>query len=106
MWGDKEYNKEVSKDGYVVSLAYKGAGEEVGSYGIHANYFDQPVNAVLAPTTDATQFLDEGGYKGWNVGVDYTLAKNITLEVDYYDTEAKAGKSDDQSIFSALFFNF
>ena len=106
MWGDDEYEPKVSKDGYVVSLAYKGAGEEVGSYGIHANYFDQPVNAVLAPTTDATQFLDEGGYKGWNVGVDYTLAKNITLEVDYYDTEAKAGKSDDQSIFSALFFNF
>ena len=104
MWGDKEYNKEVSKDGYVVSLAYKGAGEEVGSYGLYANYFDQPVNAFLAPTTDATVFAD--GYKGWNVGADYTLAKNITLEVNYYDTESKDGKQDDQSIFSALFFNF
>ena len=104
MWGDKEYVETVSKDGYVVSLAYKGAGEEVGSYGLYANYFDQPVNAFLAPTTDATVFAD--GYKGWNVGADYTLAKNIKLEVNYYDTESKDGKQDDQSIFSALFFNF
>ena len=106
MWGDKEYNKEVSKDGYVVSLAYKGAGEEVGSYGLHATYFDQPVNAFIKATTDAEQFTKNGGYEGFGVGMDYTLAKNITLEVNYYDTEAKVGNQDDQLIYSALLFNF
>ena len=106
MWGDKKYNEAVSKDGFIARLDYKGAGEEAGSYGINAQWFDQPINAYLTPTTDATQFNDEGGYEGWNIGVDYTLAKNIQLCVNYYDTEAKAGKSDDQVLYSELYFMF
>ena len=107
MWGDKKYNKEVSKDGFVARLDYKGADASVaGSYGIHAQWFDQPINAFLSPTTDATQFTDAGGYEGWNLGVDYTLAKNIQLCVNYYDTEAKIGKADDQVLYSELYFFF
>ena len=107
MWGDKEYNKAVSKDGWVATLAYKGADAATpGSYGLHVTYYDLPINAILTPTYDATMFLDEGGYKGWNVGADYALAKNITLAVNYYDTEAKVGNADDQSIFTELFFQF
>jgi hypothetical protein len=107
MWGDKKYNKEVSKDGFVATLAYKGADAATpGSYGLHVTYYDQPINAILTPTYDATMFLDKGGYKGWNVGADYALAKNITLAVNYYDTEAKVGSDDDQSIFTELFFQF
>ena len=108
MWGDKEYNKAVSKDGWVATLAYKGADAATpGTWGAHVTYYDQPENAVFAPTYDATQFLDNGGgYKGWNVGADYALAKNITLAVNYYDTEAKVGEADDQSIFTELFFAF
>ncbi len=107
MWSDKKYNKEVSKDGFVATLAYKGADAATpGSYGLHVTYFDQPINAIIAPTYDATTFMDQGGYKGWNVGADYALAKNITLAVNYYDTEAKVGSDDDQSIFTELFFQF
>ena len=107
MWGDKKYNKEVSKDGFVARVDYKGAGEEAGSYGIHAQWFDQPVNAVLTPTTDANTFGGtEGGYEGWNLGVDYTLAKNIQLCVNYYDTEAKVGPKDDEVLYSELYFFF
>ena len=107
MWGDKKYNDQVSKDGFVARVDYKGAGEEAGSYGIHAQWFDQPVNAVLTPTTDANTFGGEGGgYEGWNLGVDYTLAKNIQLCVNYYDTEAKVGPKDDEVLFSELYFFF
>ena len=105
-WGDKEYNKDVSKDGFVVGMNYKGAGDEVGSYGLHANYYDQPVNAFLAPTYDMTNFAAAGGYEGWSVGADYTLAKNMMLSVNYYDSEAKVGKDDDKAIFSELNFFF
>lgn len=106
MWADKQYNKEVSKDGWVAGLSYKGAdGEQPGSWGLHAQYFDQPENAYLMPTTDA--WIDgDGGYKGWNVGFDLALAKNITAVVNYYDTEAKVGSEDNQVIFSELYFNF
>jgi len=105
MWGDKKYDEHVSKDGWVARLDYKEADpEEAGTYGIHAQYFDQPINAYLAPTTDAPTF--EHGYKGWNVGVDYTLAKNIQLCVNYYDTEDKFGSEKDELIFSELYFFF
>ena len=105
MWGDKEYNKEVSKDGYVATLAYKGADAATpGTWGLHATYFDQPVNAFLQPTTDAKVFAD--GYKGWQVGADYALAKNITLEVNYFDTEAKVANEDEQRFFADVYFMF
>ena len=107
MWGDKKYNKEVSKDGWVARLDYKGADASVaGSYGVHAQWFDQPINAFLSPTTDATQFTNKGGYEGWNLGVDYTLAENVQLCVNYYDTEAKIGNEDDQVLYSELYFFF
>ena len=106
MWGDKKYDKRVSKDGWIARLDYKGAGAEPGTYGIHAQWFDQPINAYLSPTTDATQFNEDGGYEGFNIGVDYTLAKNIQLCVNYYDTEAKTGSADDEVIYTELYLNF
>ncbi len=106
MWGDDDYDNRVSKDGYIVGLNYKGAGDEVGSYGIHAFYYDQPVNAFISPTFDLTNFAPEGGYEGWSAGVDYTLAKNVLLCVNYYDTEAKVGPKEDQSIFTEVYFSF
>ena len=107
MWGDEKYNDQVSKDGWVARLDYKGADAAVaGTYGIHAQWFDQPINAFLSPTTDATQFTEAGGYEGWNLGVDYTLAKNIQLCVNYYDTEAKIGSADDEVLYSELYFFF
>ncbi len=107
MWGDKKYNDQVSKDGWVARLDYKGAdASEAGTYGVHAQWFDQPVNAFLSPTTDATQFTNDGGYEGWNLGVDYTLAKNIQLCVNYYDTDSKLNNLDDQVWYSELYFFF
>ncbi|MDO5474122.1 MAG: hypothetical protein Q4F22_03370, partial [Phascolarctobacterium sp.] len=113
MWGDKNYVKKyagvdgVSKDGYIVGLNYKGADASVpGTYGVHAFYYDQPVNAFISPTFDLTNFAAQGGYEGWSAGVDYTLAKNIQLCVNYYDTEAKVGPAEDQAIFSELYFFF
>ena len=108
MWSDKKHNKEVSKDGWVASLAYKGADAATpGTWGLHATYYDQPTNAIISPTYDATTFMKAGGgYKGWSVGADYALAKNIVFSVNYYDTEAKIGSDDDQAIFSELYLTF
>ena len=106
MWGDEEYDNRVSKDGYIVGLNYKGAGDEVGSYGVHAFYYDQPVNAFISPTFDLTNFAAEGGYEGWSAGIDYTLAKNVLLCVNYYDTEAKVGTEEDKSVFTEVYFSF
>ena len=106
MWGDSEYNKAVSKDGWVARVDYKGAGEEVGSFGIHAQWFDQPINCWLSPTHDGNVFEEDGGYEGYNVGFDYTLAKNISLSVNYYDTEGKISGDSDERILSEVYFTF
>ena len=107
MWGDKEYIDGVSKDGWVATLAYKGADAATpGTWGLSATYFDQPSNAVIAPTTDATTFLQEGGYKGYGLVANYTLAKNIVAELSYYDTDAKIGNGESQLLYADLYFTF
>ena len=105
MRGDKEHYANAGKDGWWADLAWKGAeADQPGSYGIHAGYYDQSVNAYIMPTTDAWYFDD--GYKGWNVGVSYTFAKNIVGMVNYWDMESQTTNEDAQTIFSELYFMF
>ena len=104
MRGDKEYYN-AGKDGWWADLAWKGAeADQPGSYGIHAGYYDQSPSAYIMPTTDAEYFAD--GYKGWNVGVSYTFAKNIVGMVNYWDMESQTTNEDAQTIFSELYFMF
>ena len=104
MRGDKEY-ENAGKDGWWADLAWKGAeADQPGSYGIHAGYYDQSPSAYINPTTDAEYFAD--GYKGWNVGVSYTFAKNIVGMVNYWDMESQTTNEDAQTIFSELYFMF
>ena len=104
MRGDKEYSN-AGKDGWWADLAWKGAeADQPGSYGIHAGYYDQSPSAYIMPTTDAEYFDD--GYKGWNVGVSYTFAKNIVGMVNYWDMESQTTNEDAQTIFSELYFMF
>ena len=105
MRGDKEHYANAGKDGWWADLAWKGAeADQPGSYGIHAGYYDQSANAYIMPTTDAEYFAD--GYKGWNVGVSYTFAKNIVGMVNYWDMESQTTNEDAQTIFSELYFMF
>ena len=105
MRGDKEHYANAGKDGWWADLAWKGAeADQPGSYGIHAGYYDQSPSAYIMPTTDAEYFAD--GYKGWNVGVSYTFAKNIVGMVNYWDMESQTTNEDAQTIFSELYFMF
>ena len=105
MRGDEEHYANAGKDGWWADLAWKGAeADQPGSYGIHAGYYDQSANAYIMPTTDAEYFAD--GYKGWNVGVSYTFAKNIVGMVNYWDMESQTTNEDAQTIFSELYFMF
>ena len=110
MRGNEDYY-DTDKDGWYADLAWKGASaDEPGSYGLHVGYFDQSANAYLSPTTDGfvTDVFNDlgGGYKGWNVGASWAVAKNIVAVVNYYDFEAKEGGEDADTIFSELYFSF
>ena len=85
----KNHSTDVGDDGWTVGLTYKGAeAAEKGTWGLFANYYDQGLQTYLAHTTDANSFLGQG-FKGYGVGANYTVAKNIVATVAYYDTVAK-----------------
>ena len=82
----------LDDDGFVIGLAYKGAkAEDAGSWGAWAKYYDQGAQTYVAHTTDANTF-GMTGFKGFGVGANYTLAKNIVANVAYYNTESKLMK--------------
>ena len=51
----------------------------------------------IAHTTDANTF-DGQGFKGYGVGANYTVAKNMVLTAAYYDTKSKFDTSDKDKI--------
>lgn len=85
-------DKYLDDDGFVIGLSYKGAkAEDAGSWGAWAKYYDQGAQTYVAHTTDANTF-GMTGFKGFGVGANYTLAKNIVANVAYYNTESKLAK--------------
>ena len=106
-YDDKDVDSKYDDDGYVFGLTYKGVdAAEAGSYGLWAKYYNQGAQTYVAHTTDANVFVGEG-FKGYGVGMDYAVAKNITVGVAYYDTESKVDdKKDDQILLGEVYFNF
>ena len=98
--------KSVDDDGYVVALAYKGAkASQAGSWGLNAEYFDLAKGTVIAHGMDGVYGTE--GFKGYAVGANYALAKNIVAGVTYYDLESKAdSKVDNETLWSQVVFSF
>ncbi len=102
---DRVAYNDVDKDGYVAGLAYKGAkASQAGSWGLNATYYNQGAGTVVAHTMDGIYF-DEG-FKGYSVGANYALAKNIVAGVTYYDLESKETDKDAQTLWSQVVFTF
>ena len=104
-------------NGYVVGLAYRGAkAAKPGSWGVYAKYYDQPQATFLEHTIDGyapfnyLSYEDglggDDGFKGYEVGANVALAKNIVAAVKYYDLEAREGEKDDQTLWSEVVFTF
>lgn len=86
-------DRYLDDDGFVIGLSYKGAkAEDAGSWGAWAKYYDQGAQTYVAHTTDANTF-GMTGFKGFGVGANYTIAKNIVANVAYYNTESKLAKA-------------
>ena len=94
-------------DGFVLGLNYKGAkAAEAGSWGMSAQYFDLASTVAVAPGFDA-DYEKANGYKGYAVGANYTLAKNIVAGVTYYDLKSKANSAEEkETLWSQVVFSF
>ena len=107
---DGNYKPGTDDDGYAFAVNYKGAkASEVGSWGLFANYWNQGGQTYVAHTTDANWF-EYRGFKGYGIGANYTIDKNIVATVVYYDTEAIeeiiGGDNDDQTLWTEVVFSF
>ena len=107
--GDKDkYNGD--DDGFVVTASYKGAkAAKAGSWGLVAKYYDQGLATYVDHTMNgyADSYTDaDQGFKGYSVTANYTFAKNIVGQVEWYDLEAKKGTKDAQTLWSQVVFTF
>ena len=110
---DKVNTMSVDEDGYVIGLAYKGAkAAKAGTYGVYAKYYDQGAGTYIhhGMNTDLANDFGKYGFKGYMVGVNYALAKNIVAAVEYSDFDAKNNYGDkkpsDKTIWSEVVFTF
>jgi len=77
------------KNGYVVMLGVGNAkANKVGSVGLWANYYNQPAATFVNNTFNAL-YKKAYGFKGYGVGVDYTVAKNMIAGIQYFDLKDK-----------------
>ena len=103
---DNLLGEKSKKDGYVFGLSYKGAeADEPGSWGLSANYYHQGRGTYLAHTIDGETGWAKG-FKGWSVGGDVALAKNMVLGVTYYDTRELNGDEKAKVIWSEFNISF
>ena len=113
-------NESTDNNGWLVGLTYKGAkASKPGSWGLYANYSDRPFSTYLEPTVfsggyaeypDGLGAFTTDGYKGFEVGANVTLAKNIVAGVKYADFEGREDKGkgtpDAQVLWSEVVFTF
>jgi len=114
-----EYMKSSEKDsfgeddGWAATLAYKGAkANKVGSWGAYATYYDQAGLTMIDAASEGigdmhkTFFVGQG-IKGYEVGMGYTLAKNVVGEFSYYDFEDQAtGNLENEMLWTRVTFSF
>ena len=101
-----DLGSDIDDDGYVVTAAYKGAkASEVGSWGLVAKYYDQGATTYVHHTMNGVA-NDMFGFEGYSVAANYTFAKNIVGQVEYYDLEEKEGNREAQTLWSQLVFTF
>ena len=93
-------------DGYVVTASYKGAkASQPGSWGLVAKYYDQGASTYLDHTMNGV--ADKMfGFKGYSVFANYTFAKNIVGQVEWYDLEEKDSDRDAQTLWAQMLFTF
>ncbi len=103
---DKFNDIKGKKDGYVFGLGYKGAeADEPGSWGLSAKYYHQGRGTYLAHTIDGDTDFDSG-FKGWSIGGEVTVAKNMVASVTYYDTKALKGDLEENSKSKVIWSEF
>ena len=99
-------DKSQSEKGYVLSLT---RGEErtweKGNQYYFLKYYHQPYTTYVAHTMEGMADYMHG-FKGYGVGVHYTIAPNWLLQGEYYSLKDLENGSDNHTIWVALSYYF
>ena len=106
-------NKELQdsglgQNGFVLNLGYgKLKRSTPNSYKIYANYFNQDAATVLAHTMSGPyDHFKYEGFKGYGIGAQYMLAKNIRAACEYHELKGKRSDKKAHSMWTHLAFYF
>lgn len=96
-WGPS-VDDNVANNAYSIQLNYKGAdAADAGSWGTYVAYRQFAPFAAFATTYDIKKGAD--GFmtlKGWEIGADYTFAKNIIASAKYFNGKDTAVTTKDK----------
>lgn len=89
-WGpsvDSTADENVANNAYSIQLNYKGAdAADAGSWGTYVAYRQLAPFAAFAATYDHVAGAEGfNTLKGWEIGADYTFAKNIIATAKYFN---------------------
>ena len=101
------YAENAKADNYKkagsVELDYKGAQDaNKGTWGAYAAYRHLGQNVAFDPSYDGAW----AGTKGWEVGTNYTLAKNTVATLKYFNGEKIGDGKDAEKLFGRVEFKF
>ena len=101
-----EQDAKGDRDGYVLTLTHGRLKEwRAHTYEIYAKYYDQSVHTYLAHTMNGLAgYMD--GFKGYSIGAQYAVAKNIVFGLEYYDLKDKITDEKNRTIWTQFIFDF
>ena len=85
----------ASKNGFVVTANVAGASySKPGSWGFTAKYYYAPAGSNMQHTMvgAASDPFHAEGYKGYSLGADYTFAKNMKYNIQWFDLKGRENK--------------
>lgn len=88
--------------GYVLSFNYGDLKSwRPGTYGIFAKYYNQPRHTYIVHGMNGAG-RGMQGFKGYGLGVDYTVAENFIAGIEYYDQTDKISGEKAETWWSRL----
>ena len=102
-WKNTSDDNGDSNKAWNVELAYRGAEpENMHSFGLFVAYRRLGSNVALEPAFDAI----DGDHKGWEVGGDYTFAKNVVGTLKYFNGRQLSNDAKAHTYYGSLEYFF
>lgn len=93
---EKDSKGDSTGTGYVLSFNYGDLKTwRKGTYGVFAKYYNQPLGTYIEHGMNGTGGAMQG-FKGYGLGVNYTLRENVVTGIEYYGlTDKTTGEKGD-----------